>query len=74
MARNLDAETTLSARSPASGAAEESIIQISATDSSSSGAWRWVQQSLLHAGHADTHTPAQDAPLNASPPWYGNPL
>lgn len=56
VARNLGAETTLSARSRVSGAAEESIIQISATDSSSSNAWRWVQQSLLHARHADTHT------------------
>lgn len=68
VARNLGVETTLSARSWASGVAGESIIQISATASSSSASG-WVQQSLLHARHADTHTPAQrvcsDASLNA---------
>ncbi|XP_030653648.1 uncharacterized protein LOC115831169 [Nomascus leucogenys] len=48
--------TTLSARSRASGAAEESIIQISATASSSPSASRWVQLSPSTHRRADTHT------------------
>lgn len=53
----LRAETTLSARSRVSGAAEESIIQIFVTASSSPSASRWVQQSPSTHRRADTHTP-----------------
>lgn len=53
----LRAETTLSACSRVSGAAEESIIQIFVTASSSPSASRWVQQSPATHRRADTHTP-----------------
>lgn len=65
------AGSTLSARSRASGAAEESIIQVSAAASSSPSASR-EQRSPRRHSRADTHTPAQG--VCSAPPPVPTPL